>query len=129
MSGCRPTVPHENSTPTNHRAMPSLCSPHHASHTLCTNTEVRQNPVHNIIISRTMHALMFSRAQTTDIFFADLLKLHIICRLTSASESKKEGSDVLFLFVWFKKRVLDSNVQIITRQSSARSVVPKRFGS
>lgn len=37
-----------------------------------------------------MHALMFSRAQTTEIyfFFADLLKLHIICRLTSAGESK-----------------------------------------
>jgi len=68
MSNCRPTVPHGKSTPINHRAMASTLLPHHASHKLCTNTEVRQNPVHDIIISTTMHALMFSRAWTSVIY-------------------------------------------------------------
>lgn len=74
--------PHKKPTPTDHRAMPSLFSHHHASHTLCTNTELRQNPVHNIGSSTTMHALMFftcpnHRDTDIDILFADLLKLHI----------------------------------------------------
>lgn len=69
MSSCIPTVPHKKSTPTDHRAMPSLCSAtmHHIHVALTQRSDTIQYTVH-IIISRTTHALVFSRAQTTDIY-------------------------------------------------------------
>lgn len=80
--------PREKPTLRDHRVVPFSCS-HHASHTLCTNTKLRQNPIHNIGISTTMHALMFFTCPNhRDIefyiyvdnilfFLTDLLKLHI----------------------------------------------------
>lgn len=65
-----------------------IFAPHHASHQLWTNTEVRRSSVHKIIL-RTMHALVFLCAQVLlfwqycTIFCIDTSYDQVFCSLSA----------------------------------------------